>query len=201
MARLSAAISGWTEFRDEAVRQAESLAQKAIELDDGDAEAHAVLGNVYFIRAQYDLAISEDDRAIALNPNDWASYGERGSNLAFIGRPKEAIESFEVAMRLNPGMVSNRWYPVGWAYYLDQRYADAIRALEAARRASPDDLGIHAGLAAAYAQLGRKDEAAHAADEVRRTWPFFEIDTFAAQFQGDASRALIVEGLRKAGLE
>lgn len=200
-ALVQAVNFGWTEFSDEAVQQAEDLAQKAIELDDGNAEAHLVLGTVYSYRGQFDLSISEDDRAIALNPNDWASYAWRGGDLLAMGRPKEAIESFEVAMRLNPSMVANRWYNVGWAYYLDRRYADAIRVLETARRASPDDYFVHAGLAASYAQLDRKDAAAHAAAEVKRTWPFFAIDRFAAQFQGDANRALIAEGLQKSGLK
>src|SRR5262249_53343924 len=121
--RLHAAVSGWTESRGEAVQQAESLAQKAIELDDGNAEAHELLGAVYSDRLQFDLARSEDDRAIALNPNDWATYASRGSDLVSMGHPREAIESFEVAMRLNPSMVATRWNNLGWAYYLDQRYA------------------------------------------------------------------------------
>jgi TolB-like protein len=201
MARLTAATSGWTEFRGEALKQSESLAQKAIDLDDGNAEAHALLGGVYSVRGQYDLGRSEDDRAIALNPNDWATYAARGGDLAFTGHPKEAIESFDVAMRQNPQVVNKSWNNVGWAYYLDQRYADAIRVLEATRRTSPDDYFVHAGLAASYAQLDRKKEAAQAADDVRRTWPFFTVDAFARQFQGDAYRALIVDGLRKAGLK
>jgi adenylate cyclase len=200
-ARFTAAVSGWTEFRGEAVQQAESLAQKAIELDDGNAEAHALLGGVHSDRLQFDLALSEDDRAIALNPNDWATYAQRGSDLVNMGHPKEAIVSFEVAMRLNPSMVANRWNNVGWAYYLDQRYGDAIRVLEAARRTSPEDYFVHAGLAASYAQLDRKKEAAQAAADVKRAWPFFTVNAFARQFQGDANRALIVDGLHKAGLE
>ena len=74
------------------------------------------------------------------------------------------------------------------------------QVLEAGRRTSPDDYFIYAGLAASYAQLGRKDEAARAVVDVRRVWPFFKVDDFVAQFQGEADRALIAEGLRKAGL-
>jgi TolB-like protein/Tfp pilus assembly protein PilF len=198
--RLSAAYSGWTEFREEALQQAQSLAQKAIELDDGNAEAHRVLGSVYLERVRFDLAIGEEDRAIALNPSDAAGYVARGSGLVYTGHPEEAIVDFEIAMRLNPSMGSGRMEPVGWAYYLDHRYGDAVRVLEAGRRTSPDDYFLYAGLAASYAQLERKDEAARAAEDVRRVWPFFKVDDFIAQFQGEANRALIAEGLRKAGL-
>jgi hypothetical protein len=79
-----------------------------------------------------------------------------------------------------------------------RRYEEAVAALRAGLRASPSDYFNHAGLAASYAQLGRKDEAVQAAKEVRCIWPFFDVDTFAAQFD-EANRALIVEGLHKAG--
>ena len=197
---LKAVGYGWTEFPDEGLKQAESLAQKAIELDDGNAEAHALLGRVYTIRGQFDVAISEAERAIALNPNDAGSYATRGAVLVYSGHPKQAIESFEIAMRLNPGMGSSRYTPVGWAYYLERRYEEAVTALKAGLRASPSDYYNYAGLAASYAQLGRTDEAVHAAEEVRRVWPFFDVDSFVAQFD-EANRALIVEGLHKAGLK
>ena len=199
MTSLKDVGSGWTEFPDEALKQAESLAQKAIELDDGNAEAHALLGRVYTIRGQLDVAISEEERAIALNPNDAGSYATRGAVLVYSGHPKEAIESFKIAMRLNPGMGSSRYEPVGWAYYLERRYEEAVTALKAGVRTSPSDYYNYAGLAASYAQLGRTDEAVHAAEEVRRIWPFFEVDSFVAQFD-EANRALIVEGLHKVAL-
>src|SRR5262249_39626361 len=77
LTRIKAVGFGWTEFPDEALKQAESLAQKAIELDDGNAEAHSLLGRVYTILGQFDVAISEEERAIALNPNDAVSYAAR----------------------------------------------------------------------------------------------------------------------------
>jgi len=125
------------------------------------------------------VAISEAERAIALNPNDAGSYAARGTVLS---------------------MASSRYEPVGWAYYLERRYEDAVTALKAGLRASPADHYNYAGLAASYAQLGRTDEAAHAAEEIRHIWPFFEVDSFVAQFN-EGNRPLIVEGLHKAGLK
>ena len=57
------------------------------------------------------------------------------------------------------------------------------------------------GQAASYGQLGRKEEGAQAAADVLRTWPFFRVDKFITNFQDETDRALIAEGLRKAGLE
>jgi tetratricopeptide (TPR) repeat protein len=212
LTRLRTAFSGWTEFPDEALKQAESLGQKAAELDDGNAEGHALLGAVYLNLGQLDVAISEAERAIALNPNDAGSYAARGGVLVYSGHPKEAIESFEIAKRLNPSMGSSQYEPVGWAYYMGRRYEEAVTALKAGIRTSPSDYFNHAGLAASYAQLGRTDEAVHAAGEVRRVWPFFDVDSFVALFDTGcwhaatpstckANHALIIEGLHKAGLK
>jgi TolB-like protein/Flp pilus assembly protein TadD len=200
LTRIKAVGYGWTEFSNEALKQAESLAQKAIELDNGNAEAHSLLGRVYTILGQFDVAIREEDRAIALNPNDAVSYAARGAVLVYSGHPKEAVESFEIAMRLNPAMGSSRYEPVGWAYYLERRYQEAVAALKAGVRTSPSDYYNYAGLAASYAQLGRRDEAVHAAQEVRLLWPFFDVDSFVAQFDA-ANRGPMAEGLHKAGLK
>jgi adenylate cyclase len=210
--RSRAALSGWAEFPDEALKQAESLAQKAIELDDGNAEAHALLGEIHENLGQLDAAMTEAERAISLNPNDAESYAARGAILVYSGHPKEAIESFEIAMRLNPSMGSSLGEPVGWAYYLERRYEEAVTALKAGLRANPSDYSNPAGLAASYAELGRTDEAAHAAEEVRRLWPFFDVNNFVALFDTycsrgappsacEANHAIIATGLHKAGLK
>jgi adenylate cyclase len=198
---LKAAVSGWTEFREEALQQAEDLARKAIEIDGDNADAHRLLGAVYFNRSQFDLAIVEYDRAIVLNPNDALSYVTRGSILTWTGHAREAIKSFEVAKQLNPGLGSGRLEPVGWAYYLDRRYKDAVTAFESGLRASPNDYFVHAGLAASYAQLDQLGDATRAAAATMHAFPFFEVNGFASQSQAAEDRALIMEGLHRAGLK
>jgi TolB-like protein len=138
--RARAAGSGWSEFPDDSLKQAESLAQKAIELDDGNADAHALLATIHLMHGQLDMASVEAERAIALNPNDAGSYATRGGILVWLGHPKEAIESFEVAMRLDPSTGSNLLEPVGWAYYMERRYEEAVTALKAGVRTKPDGL-------------------------------------------------------------
>jgi adenylate cyclase len=118
-----------------------------------------------------------------------------------LGRPQEALASFEIADRLNPNASASRLEPIGWAYYLEQRYDEAITAFSTSIPADPNDYYIYAGLAASYAQVGRKDDAAQAVGDLGRTWPFFTIESFVTQFQRDADRSLIAEGLHKAGLK
>jgi len=197
---VAAAFSGWTEQVMESVLKAKEYGQKALELDGASGEAHALLGTVYLNQGESERAIAEIRQAIALNPNDAKSYAMLGGALTYSGKAQEAIEPFELAMRLNPDMDVGRFNPVGWAYYLVGRYEDAVKVQEAALRRSPDDYYVHAGLAAAYAQLGRDIDAKRAAEDTLRTWPFFSAQSFASQFSG-ANYIAIVSGLSKAGLK
>lgn len=198
--RLLTATSGWTELTAQYLDEAERLAHKALELDSSNAGAHAVLAEIYLGRQRYDLARVANEDAIALNPNDAASYATRGAVLTFSGEPEEAIRSFEIAMQLDPSVAIIRQYSIGWPYYLVRRYDEAARWADAGIRQNPADYFNHACLAAASAQLGRMEDTARAASATLRAWPFFHVETFAAQFKRESDRALIGEGLRKAGL-
>jgi adenylate cyclase len=193
-------LSGWTEFPGRALGQAHDLAQKALSLDESNAAAHALLGDVYSRWRQYDLAIRELERAIELNPNDWNSYVARGRVMLWSSRPGEAIRSLETALRFNPNMNAGL-VPLGLAYYLKGRYDESIRTAEQGVGREPDSVWSHVVLAAAYAQSGRSEDAVRAAATVLRLHPFFEVDSFGTAFRNPADRASIAEGLHKAGLK
>ncbi len=198
---FQAASYGWTEFPDQALHRAYDLAQKALALEEANGSAHRLLGDVYLRWAQYDLAASELRRAIELNPNDAISYGSLGSVMLYSGRTEEAIRSMENEMRFNPHLGPGDFMELGLAYYLRGRYEDSIRILEQGVAQKPDFVGHHIGLAAAYAQSGRSDEAKQAATTVLRLSPFFETESYGTAFRNPADRLALVEGLRKAGLK
>ncbi len=191
---------GWTEFPDQALQQAHDFAQKALSLEES-AAAHRLLGYVYLVWAEYDLATREMERAIELNPNDWDSRTIQGSVMLYTGRSDEAIRTFETALRFNPTMDPDRVFELGLAYYVKGRYDDAIRTLEQNLGRNPDHVFSHVPLAAAFAQVGRSEDAAREVAAVRRLYPFFEVASFGTRFRNPADRASIADGLRKAGLE
>ncbi len=111
------------------------------------------------------------------------------------------MQSMETENRFNPHLGPGDFMELGLAYYLRDRYEDAIRILERGVGQKPGFVGHHIGLAAAYAQAGRAEEANKAATTVLRLSPFFETEAYGTAFRKPADRAALVEGLRKAGLE
>jgi adenylate cyclase len=191
---------GWSEFPGQALQQVYDLAQKALSLEES-AAAHALLGLVYRYRKQYDLATKELERALQLNPNDADSHMNRGAIMNYLSRPDEAIDALETAMHFNPNMLPPHYMQLGFAYYLKQRYDDAIVMLEKGLGKYPDHVFLHIVLAAAYAQAGRSQDAAREAKKVLRLHPFFEVDSYGTAFHNDTAREHIRYGLRKAGLK
>src|SRR5262249_5088247 len=94
------ATLGWTEFPDEMLARAEEVARKALSLDPESIAAYQVLSRVHTVRLQYDLALAETDRALALNPSDSESHAARGDALLWMGRVDEAIAQLEIAFAL-----------------------------------------------------------------------------------------------------
>jgi adenylate cyclase len=93
---------GSTNSPKESLKKAEELAQKAISLSGAFARAHAYLGRIYISKGQYDKAIAEGERALAIAPNSAFVHAALAVSLEHAGRPEEAIALFEKAIRLSP---------------------------------------------------------------------------------------------------
>ena len=86
----------------ESIEKAEELLQKALAIDDNNAETHGNLSQVYSRKREYDKAIAAAGRGVTLDPgSSWALY-RYALALIMAGRPEEAIPLFEKAIRLNP---------------------------------------------------------------------------------------------------
>jgi adenylate cyclase len=193
-------LYGWSVLPNRDLNRAFELAQTSLDLDQSDVAAHRLLGRIYLFRKEYDLGIVELERALALNPNDAASYADQGLNLVWSSRPEGAILAFETALRLDPNMGAEALFHLGLAYYLTGRYEDAILHLERSSGRNPEFALTHVGLAAAYAQIEEPAKASRAAAAVRRLDPFFSTDQFGQLFRDPAHAAQVTTALRKAGL-
>jgi tetratricopeptide (TPR) repeat protein len=126
------------------------LAQQAIALDNTLPIAHSLLSVVYAGKKQYDQAIAEGERAIALNPNGADRYMSQANVLNWAGRAEDAISAAQQSIRLNPRSPSGYLFQLGWAYRLTGRYDDALPILKEVVRRSPDLAAAYLNVAFAY---------------------------------------------------
>jgi TolB-like protein/class 3 adenylate cyclase/Tfp pilus assembly protein PilF len=193
-------IEGWTPDAVEALQRAERLATKAIGLDDSNAGAHALLGEIYLQFGKHQRAVDELRRALDVNPSDANTYGELGTVLLFAGQIEESIKAAETALHFDPNLDIRHLWALGTAYFLAGRSADAARTLERllARNANyPQAQGM---IAAVYAEANRLEDAGRAAAAVHRLNPFFDRSSFGSLFRNPDHQAKIAAALEKAGL-
>ena len=106
-------------------------------------------------------------------------------------------------MRLNPHYDKFWDGFLAWAYYLSQRYNEAVDALVRKGRLS---IVEHRMLAASYVQLGRMDMARARANETLKIDPEFTLSRFRTYIQrlrlykNETDIEHFIDDLRKAGL-
>ena len=192
-------VYGWFEDRDATFRRIGEELQIAQALDENDSDLHRIFAGWNLVRGDHDRAMYHQERALALNPNNDLIVVQQGELLTWLGRPEEGIAWIRNAMRLNPYHPERYWSHLGRAYFVAQRYAEA---LEAFARISRPDHTHHAFMAAACAQMGDDAAAAAHAEEVLSRQPEFAVDAYLAtlHYKRENDRAHHREGLLKAGL-
>ncbi|MEO6058061.1 MAG: protein kinase [Gemmatimonadales bacterium] len=111
----------------EAFERARAAVARALEIDGGLAEAHAVLGHLKYA-CDYDWAGAERElkRAIELNPNSGQAYDFYGLMLSALERYDEALEMQRHAHELDP--LAHR-VDVVTTLLRTGRYDEALRAV------------------------------------------------------------------------
>jgi TolB-like protein/DNA-binding winged helix-turn-helix (wHTH) protein/Flp pilus assembly protein TadD len=134
---------------------AAAAAARALDLDEGLAEAHAALG-AEKAAFEYDWpgARLQFERAIELNPNSAQAHFQLSiSYLTPLGNSSDAIAEMSKALELDPlSPVSNT--VMGLTYYFAGRYEAARAQLDKTLRLYPDFFIAHAHLAWLYTQIG-----------------------------------------------
>jgi len=160
------------------IGKAIELVQKAIALDDTNAEAHALLGFLYSMTRQYDKAVGQAEKAVAVNPNSAYGHFGLGKTLFFAGRVEESIPEYKKAIRLNPIPPSKDLWSLGLSYAYLEQYDEAIKWCEKAVHKEPNDLLGRVMMTVVYSMSGRDKEAQSEAAEVLRIQPKFTIGKF-----------------------
>lgn len=122
------------------MKQAEELARKALALGDTTGCAHLVLALERLARHEYDEAMKQATEGVAARPNCNGAFTNKASVLTFLGRPEEAVEFAQYAVRLTPVYPAEFPAVLAAAYHDSGRYQEAIDAAYASLQLRDDDL-------------------------------------------------------------
>jgi adenylate cyclase len=156
-----------------------ALAQKALALDDSNADALSSLSYIDFNQGRSDQAVAEAEQAVAANPSYATGYATLSDALNASGKAEEALRAAERATRLDPAAEDFYAYGVGDALVEMGRYEDGITVLKRHLAAYPDNLVAHLFMLIGCAELGRDGEARAEAAEVMRISPHFALASIA----------------------
>jgi TolB-like protein/Tfp pilus assembly protein PilF len=174
--------------------KAKAAAAKALELDDGLAEAHTSLAQVLFYDLDFSQATKEFQRAIELNPNYASAHQWFGSNLlSALGRFDEAIAETRRALELDPlSLIINA--EIGRSYIYARRFDEAIDQLRKTIELDGNFYTAHWDLGEALEAKGLIDPAIEEYKKVREI-------TGNPQIAGFLGHAYAVRGQRDEALK
>ena len=183
------------------LERAHQLANRAVQLNPSLPHAHASLGAVLAWKRQHDAAVSEFEKALALNPNftDWRA----AIALVYAGESMRAVEVLKKHMRLDPFYVPLAPHWLGLAYYALKQYSQALPLLRECALRAPNYGAVHLWLAATHVRLGQMADAAAEAAKVLQFDPDFTVNraaqsTIAFKYREDGEHCF--DAMRKAGL-
>jgi TolB-like protein/DNA-binding winged helix-turn-helix (wHTH) protein/Flp pilus assembly protein TadD len=136
----------------EAMPRAKAAALRALELDDGLAEAHTSLAYVRMVY-DWDLVGAENafQRASRCNPGYATAHHWRAHCLLAAGRIDEASTEMRQAQKLDPLSLPVN-VGVGWCSYFGRRYDEAINQYRTTLELEPNFALAHQTLGMALAQ-------------------------------------------------
>jgi tetratricopeptide (TPR) repeat protein len=164
------------------------------------------LSITYLYKQQYEKALAEAEKVIALDPESADSYALLAAIFNSIGRSEEAIEMVEKAMLLNPSIPA--WYlkTLATAYASSGRQTEAVATVKRVFDRNPshgDAFDAHLSLAILYVALGKEEDARAEAEEILKLVPNFSVEVWG-QRNPNKDQAQIernMAALRKAGLK
>ncbi|MBW2622724.1 MAG: guanylyl cyclase [Deltaproteobacteria bacterium] len=124
--------------------------------------AHIVASDIQLYQRLHDEAIAEAERALVLEPNDPLVHAHMALVLMYVGRPAEAIDHINTAMRLDPHYTGLYLLGMGTARFCMGQLEEAVALLERSRSHTPGLRWASAILTVAYARLDRNQEAREA---------------------------------------
>jgi adenylate cyclase len=205
----SAAMAYWSEagfgrvvVNSPAMERSAELAEKALERGDTTGFANMALALVHLARHEYEQAMVQATEGVTARPSCNGAYALKSSILNYLGRPREAIELAQYAVRLTPVYPAEFPAILAAAYHDSGRHAEAAAAARASLQLRPDDIDPLLILAAASAAQGNLEQARESAARVKALKPDFHLEEYAATqpYRDPQDLERLLGQLREAGL-
>jgi adenylate cyclase len=181
-----------------------SSAQMAIELDSHEAIAHSMLGCGLAVKQDFNRAINQARKALALNPYAFWSHCSLAFSLFMAGDIARSLEEYEQTIRIgtNDPNLFHAATMIVWNNYLLGNYQAAADAIPAAELLAPDYIQIQAIAASTWAQLGVSETASAYLSRLTGAWPNLTIEKYRSRLLWKKPELIeyFLNGLRKAGL-
>ena len=192
----------WTDDPDAVLTRAAQCGDKALALDDGLAEAHMLLAFVHVLSRDFDKAIAQAERGVALGPSNADVVAVLALNLVWAGRPEEALTVVEKAMRLSP--MYSPWFTVVRAHALRLlgRFEEAMKTYKGAIASAPGYIPPYIGLTLCYAEMGREHDAQEQGRKLLKLNPRFSTARYLSTpgYKDQSLTERSARALRQAGL-
>ena len=129
--------------------------------------AHYLASDMDLNRYQWQAALIEAERGIALEPNNAIINLQMGYVLIMSGNPKKGVDFIKKAMRLDPHYPARALYFQGLAQFHMEELEKAITFCESSHKLNPEMFGPAVLLAATFALLDRDDDVRRIVDWLR----------------------------------
>ncbi len=191
----------WPDFSGE-LADALTYAEKAVAIDDRSGMAHAQVGWVQLWTGEYDLAIANLERGVALDPTYSEGYAYLAETLNYAGEPERAVEMTRKALENDPMLPPNCQFHLGHSYYLLGKFDEAAETILGAMKVVPEFPPGHLILAAVYTELGRMEAAAREIKILNDLVPNYTVEEVGRRYphRPPEVKARLLDALSKAGM-
>ncbi|KFC64641.1 hypothetical protein FG93_05237 [Bosea sp. LC85] len=194
-------VNQWNGATPDNLTQAFTLAQKAIDTDDTEPQAHISLALALAWMRHLDEAEAPAERSVALNPNCADAHTALGNIREFQGRHEDAVALYSRAHRIDPQFDLSLHF-LGRALLSLGRFDEAEIAFKRRLTLAPQSDMSRFYLACLYGRTGRHDDARRYWREVLEVNPGFSVDHLrrTLPYRDPDLLDRLVEGLREAGI-
>jgi adenylate cyclase len=182
-------------------KRASLFAHKALALDDSSTMALALISDNDRISGRFDESVTEAQRAVATDPNNSFVYFFLAGALYSDGKPDDALRTIQKAIRLDPAHGDLFAMAVGWADLQKGQYQEAISAYKHSLTSFSTVPANHIGLAIAYTEVGRDQDARAEVAKVLQLNPHFTLPQIELWNENIAWARRIDADLRRTGLK